>query len=276
MGDQLHAIRGAAGTTTEANPTATTIPAPADAPVALVTGGANGIGAAVVRRLATAGATVVIADRDGSAAARLADIITADGRGRAHPAPLDVSDQDAVEAVVSSVVAEHGRLDAACNCAGVTGVRAELADYPEAVFRRVLAVNTGGTFACLQAELRPMARAGTGAIVNVASGAAALGVPGSAAYVAGKHAVAGLTRTAAIEYAARGIRVNAVAPGLVLTGAVVLDAERFAAAHPIGRPVSPEEVAEVTAWLLLEAPAALTGALIPVDGGLTAQVPGLS
>jgi NAD(P)-dependent dehydrogenase (short-subunit alcohol dehydrogenase family) len=256
-------------------------------PVALVTGGANGIGAAVVRRLAAGGATVVIVDRDLAGAEGVAaevggletagktdDLETTEQVGRVEARAVDVSDFGAVDALVASIVDRHGRLDCACNCAGVTGIKAEVADYPEAVFRRVLDVDAGGVFACLRAELRSMAPRGGGAIVNVASGAASLGVPGSSAYVAAKHAVAGLTRTAAIEYAARGIRVNAVSPGLVLTGAVDLDVERFVAAHPSGRPVAPEEVAELVAWLLLDAPPQLTGAMIPVDGGLTAQVAG--
>jgi NAD(P)-dependent dehydrogenase (short-subunit alcohol dehydrogenase family) len=224
-----------------------------DERVALVTGGANGIGAAVVNRLAGSGVTVVIADRD---------------------LGIDVSDFEAVDALVDWIVERHGRLDQACNRAGVTGVQADLAEYPEAVFRRVLDVDAGGVFACLRAELGAMVPRGGGRIVNIASGAASLGVAGSSAYVAAKHAVAGLTRTAAIEYAARGIAVNAVSPGLVLTDAVDLDVDRFVAAHPSGAPVTPEEVADVVAWLLLDAPPQLTGALIPIDGGLTAQVAG--
>jgi NAD(P)-dependent dehydrogenase (short-subunit alcohol dehydrogenase family) len=241
--------------------------------VALVTGGAGGIGAAIARRLARAGTLVVVVDRDEAGARRVAEEIVAVG-GPAEARGLDVGDAAAVEELIDSLADRHGRLDLACNCAGLTGVRADTADYPEAVFRRVLQVNAEGVFACMRAELRAMERRGAGSIVNIASGAATLGVAGSAAYVASKHAVAGLTRTAAIEYAARGIRVNAVSPGLVLTGAVDLDTERFVAAHPSGRPVDPDEVAATVAWLLLEAPPALTGALIPVDGGLTAQVAG--
>jgi NAD(P)-dependent dehydrogenase (short-subunit alcohol dehydrogenase family) len=275
-------LTGASDRATVVNVSADALPR--DERVALVTGGANGIGAAVATRLAASGATVVIADRDLDGAERTATRIDAaaspESRGRVAAAGrveacgVDVSDFDAVDALVAGIVERHGRLDCACNCAGVTGIKAELADYPEAVFRRVLDVDAGGVFACLRAELRSMAPRGAGAIVNVASGAASLGVPGSSAYVAAKHAVAGLTRTAAIEYAARGIRVNAVSPGLVLTGAVDLDTERFVAAHPSGRAVTAEEVADVVAWLLLDAPPQLTGALIPVDGGLTAQVAG--
>jgi NAD(P)-dependent dehydrogenase (short-subunit alcohol dehydrogenase family) len=273
---------------------------PRDERVALVTGGANGIGAAVVGRLAASGLTVVIADRDVKGAERTAARIHAEasaesshpkagadrgrlskrgprrgaGVGRIEAREIDVSDFAAVDALVDWIVERHGRLDCACNCAGVTGVRADLAEYPEAVFRRVLDVDAGGVFACLRAELGAMAPCGGGRIVNIASGAATLGVAGSSAYVAAKHAVAGLTRTAAIEYAARGIAVNAVSPGLVLTDSVDLDVDRFVAAHPSGLPVTPEEVADVVAWLLLDTPPQLTGALIPIDGGLTAQVAG--
>lgn len=251
-----------------------------DERVALVTGGANGIGAAVVNRLAGSGVTVVIADRDLEGAEQTAARIHAEGTarvggfGQVEARGIDVSDFEAVDALVDWIVERHGRLDQACNCAGVSGVQADLAEYPEAVFRRVLDVDAGGVFACLRAELGAMVPRGGGRIVNIASGAASLGVAGSSAYVAAKHAVAGLTRTAAIEYAARGIAVNAVSPGLVLTDAVDLDVDRFVAAHPSGAPVTPEEVADVVAWLLLDAPPQLTGALIPIDGGLTAQVAG--
>lgn len=233
--------------------------------VTLVTGGGRGIGAAIVTALTAAGSSVVIADRS------LEGAPSADGAYS-----VDVADAASVAAMVTAIVSDFGGLDAACNCAGVTGQRAPLSQYPAAVYRRVMAVNADGVFNCLQSELAVMAAAGAGAVVNIASGAASLGVRGSAAYVASKHAVAGLTRTAAIEYAAQGVRVNAVAPGLVQTGAVDLDSERFAAAHPIGRAVRADEVAAVVTWLLLNAPLSLTGAVIPVDGGLAAQVAGLA
>jgi NAD(P)-dependent dehydrogenase (short-subunit alcohol dehydrogenase family) len=236
--------------------------------VALVTGAGRGIGAAAAERLSRS-ALVVVVDRDGEAAERVA----AEVGGEA--AAVDVSDAEAVEGLVAGIVERHGRLDWACNNAAVTGIEAPFEEYPRRVFERVLAVNTAGVFGCMQAELRQMAAQGEGAIVNVVSGSASLGVPGHAAYVASKHAAAGLTRTAAIEYAPRGVRVNAVAPGLVLTPALEgADLREFAAAHPIGRAVEAAEVAEVVAWLLETAPASLTGALIPVDGGLMAQVPG--
>jgi NAD(P)-dependent dehydrogenase (short-subunit alcohol dehydrogenase family) len=243
--------------------------------VALVTGAGRGIGAAVALRLAR-GALVVVLDRDGAAAEETAAGIVRGG-GTAEPLEADVGDPDGIDAAIDRLVERHGRLDQACNCAGVTGVEERVEDYPTQVFRRVMDVNATGVFACMRAELRHMARQGSGAIVNVGSGAGMLGVPCHSAYAASKHAVAGLTRTAAIEYATAGIRVNAVAPGLVATGLVAgRDTQAFIDAHPIGRPIEASEVAEVVAWLLESAPAALTGAVIPVDGGLTARVPGLS
>ena len=241
--------------------------------VAFVTGGGRGIGAATVRRIAREGVAVAVADRDGAAAEEVAAGVRAAG-GRALAIEVDVSDTAAVAAAVDRAAEWGGALQLAYNNAGVTGVQAEVADYPDAVFWRVQRVNVGGVLACLRAELRHMLAHGGGAIVNAASGAAVAGVARSSAYVASKHAIAGLTRTAAVEYAHRGIRVNAVAPGLVRTGLVEgLDAAAFAAAHPAGRAAEPEEVAEAV-WWLLNAPY-VTGAVLPVDGGLTAYVPGL-
>jgi NAD(P)-dependent dehydrogenase (short-subunit alcohol dehydrogenase family) len=239
--------------------------------VAFVTGGGRGIGAATARRLATAGVAVVVADRDLDAARAVADEIG----GLA--VRVDVSRVAEVDAAVDRAVEWGGRLDLAYNNAGVTGVRAEVADYPDDVFWRVQRVNVGGVLACMRAELRHMLAAGGGSIVNAASGAGTGGVALSSAYVASKHAVVGLTKTAAVEYASRGVRVNAVAPGLVRTGLVKeIDQSAFAAAHPIGRPAAPEEVAEAVWWLLDGGSSFVTGVIMPVDGGLVAQVPGLS
>jgi NAD(P)-dependent dehydrogenase (short-subunit alcohol dehydrogenase family) len=239
--------------------------------VAFVTGGGRGIGAATARRLAVAGVAVAVADRDPASARLVAGEIWASG-GEAIPVEVDVSHTDEVEAAVDRTVAWGGGLHLAYNNAGVTGIRAPLADYPDDVFWRVQQVNVGGVLACMRAELRHMAAGG--AIVNAASGAGLGGVALSSAYVASKHAVVGLTKTAAVEYAAKGIRVNAVAPGLVRTP-LVDGLDQFAAAHPVGRPAEPEEVAEAVWWLLESAPF-VTGAILTVDGGLLAQVPGLS
>ncbi|NKQ51651.1 SDR family oxidoreductase [Amycolatopsis sp. K13G38] len=232
--------------------------------VALVTGGGRGIGAAVARRLAREGVAVAVIDRD---------VRDAPG-GLAIEA--DVSRPDEVSEAVDRAAGWGGGLHFAYNNAGVTGVRAGLADYPDDVFWRVQHVNVGGVLACMRAELRHMLAAGGGSIVNAASGAALAGVPFSGAYAASKHAIAGLTKTAAVEYAARGVRVNAVAPGLVRTDLVRgLDQETFVAAHPAGRAAEPEEVAEAV-WWLLSAESFVTGVVLPVDGGLLARVPGLS
>lgn len=236
--------------------------------VAFVTGGGRGIGAATARRIARAGVAVVVADRDLDAARAVADEVG----GLA--VRVDVSDTAAVETAVARAVAWGGGLHVAYNNAGVTGTRAELADYPDDVFWRVQHVNVGGVLACMRAQLPHLLAAGGGAIVNAASGAGLGGVPRSAAYVASKHAIVGLTKTAAVEYAARGVRINAVAPGLVRTG-LVGDLDGFAEAHPVGRAAEPEEVAEAVWWLLDSAPF-VTGAVLPVDGGLLAPVPGLS
>jgi NAD(P)-dependent dehydrogenase (short-subunit alcohol dehydrogenase family) len=242
----------------------------------MVTGAGSGIGAAVARRLAADGHTVVLVDRDGAALASVADELATAG-GVTVPACIDVSDAAALEHLVDTVVDRFGRLDHAVNNAGVTGVHARTADYPDDVFWRVQQVNVGGVFAGMRAQLRQMRRQGGGSVVNTASGAGFRGVAGSVAYVASKHAIVGLTRTAALEYAAEGIRVNAVAPGLVDTPLVAgVDHTGFAAAHPIGRSAVADEIAAAVCWLLGPEAGYLTGVLLPVDGGLSAAVPGLS
>jgi NAD(P)-dependent dehydrogenase (short-subunit alcohol dehydrogenase family) len=203
--------------------------------VALVTGGGSGIGAATVAALRSRGATVIAADL------RAGDGVTV----------LDVTDEGAVDALVAGIVAEHGRLDLAANVAGVAGTYAEVAGSTTDVWRHTMAVNLDGAYFCVRAELRAMLAAGAGAIVNVASSAARMGVPGLAAYSASKHGVLGLTRTAALEVARAGIRVNAVCPGAVrtpmLAGFVGGDADALEAMGrraPMGRLGAPAEVAE--------------------------------
>lgn len=244
--------------------------------VAFVTGAGNGIGAAVAGRLAAECAVLVLVDRDAEAVAEVAERLAARGV-EVLPAVVDVSDAAAMDATVDDAVDRFGRLDVAVNNAGVTGPLAELVDYPDGAFWRVQQINVGGVLNGMRAQLRHMVAAGGGAIVNMTSGAGFRGVAGSSAYSASKHAVIGLTRSAAVEYAARGVRVNAVAPGLVLTRLVRgVDAERFGAAHPMGRTATVEEIAEAVVWLLSPAAAFVTGTVLPVDGGLSAAVPGMS
>jgi NAD(P)-dependent dehydrogenase (short-subunit alcohol dehydrogenase family) len=247
-----------------------------DVRVALVTGAGRGIGAAVAARLAADGLALVLADRHAESLAVVAGELTRRGT-EVLAAPVDVSDAAAVQRLVDDGVARFGRLDCAVNNAGVTGPQAPLAEYPDEAFWRVQRVNVGGVLNCLRAELPQMVAQGGGAVVNMTSGAGFRGVAGSAAYVASKHAVIGLTRTAAVEYAAHGVRVNAVAPGLVMTRlAAGIDPDRLAAAHPVGRAAEPEEIAEAVAWLVSPRVGFVTGTVLPVDGGLTATVPGLA
>ena len=236
-----------------------------DGKVALVTGGASGIGAATAELLRGRGATVIAADLTPG------DDI----------APLDVTDEAAVDAIVDGIVAEHGRLDLAANVAGFPGVYAELADSSTDVWRHTLAVNLDGAYFCVRAELRAMLAAGPDAtgrsIVNVASSAARMGVPGLAAYSASKHGVLGLTRTAAMEVARKGIRVNAVCPGTVrtpmLAGFVGGDEgllEGMGRRTPMGRLGDAGEIAEAIVWLLSDASSYVTGASVDPDGGVSA------
>jgi NAD(P)-dependent dehydrogenase (short-subunit alcohol dehydrogenase family) len=226
--------------------------------VALVTGGGSGIGAATAALLREQGATVVTADLSGG------DVT------------LDVTDEGAVEACVAAIVAEHGRLDLAANVAGTSGTYATVAESSTADWRRTLDVNLDGTYFCLRAELRAMLTSGGGSIVNVASGAARMGVPGLSAYSASKHAVIGLTKSAALENARSGIRVNAVCPGSTRTTMLRTFAgseealEKMGARSPMGRLGEPGEVAEAIVWLLSDAASFVTGATIEPDGGVAA------
>jgi NAD(P)-dependent dehydrogenase (short-subunit alcohol dehydrogenase family) len=229
--------------------------------VALVTGGGSGIGAATVALLRARGAIVIAADR------ALGDGIT----------QLDVTDEAAVDALVASIVKDRGRLDLAANVAGVSSEYGEVADSTTEVWRQTMAVNLDGVYFCLRAELRAMRAAGGGSVVNVASSAGRMGVPGLAAYSASKHGVIGLTKSAALEEARRGIRVNAVLPGSIrtpmLAGFVGGDQdalEKMGRRAPMGRLGEPEEIAQAIAWLLSDASGFVTGNCLSPDGGVAA------
>lgn len=240
--------------------------------VALVTGGASGIGAACVRELASLGARVVVADLCTDAARATAGEIGE----RAHAVTADVTDAASVAAMVHDTVARFGRLDIAVNNAGIgLPVKAAVGETRWEEWRQVLDINLDGVFLCMRAELAVMAEAGSGSVVNVASVMGAVAAPGASPYVASKHAVAGLTKAAALDYAARGVRVNAVAPGFVDTPMLAGRSDAYlagvAAAHPVGRLGRVDEIAAVIAFVASPAASFVTGAYIPVDGGYLAQ-----
>jgi NAD(P)-dependent dehydrogenase (short-subunit alcohol dehydrogenase family) len=240
--------------------------------VVLVTGGASGIGRAAVEAFAAGGDIVVSADRVLPAAAS-----TEPSPGAVADVVVDVTDDDAVAAVVRDVVAAHGRLDVAFNNAGITGPPARLHELAPSEWRRVLAVDLDGVYFCMRHELAQMTRQGGGVIVNTSSAAVHHAPPTLAAYAAAKHGVVGLTRTAAVEYAADGIRVNAVLPGVVRTplllGHIGDDARRrdyFDSRSPLGRMAEPAEVAALVVWLCSPGASYVTGGCYSVDGAATA------
>jgi NAD(P)-dependent dehydrogenase (short-subunit alcohol dehydrogenase family) len=203
-------------------------------------------------------------------------MITENG-GEATFVRTDVSKAIEVQALISTAVETYGRLDCAHNNAGILGGRGLTAEYAEERWQQVIAVNLTGVWLCMKYEIPQMLSQGSGAIVNTASVAGLVGFPSTSAYVASKHGVVGLTKTAALEYAQQGIRVNCVCPGVIhtpMTERGLSDPElraRIIAMEPIGRVGSPEEVAEAVVWLCSDAASFVTGHTMTVDGGYVAQ-----
>lgn len=243
--------------------------------VSFVTGAGSGLGRAIAVAFARRGDMVIVADRDRASAEATALLIASEG-GSAEALELDVTVPDAVEAAVTDTAGRHGALDYAVNNAGVEGATGLLADYDMDEWQRVLAVNLTAVFVCLKFELRQMVRQGFGAIVNVGSTASLGGVAGMPAYTASKHGLVGLTKTAALDYADKGIRVNAICPGSFRTPmSERLFGDRFEAtmleSTPMRRIGSVDEIAQAAGFLCSEAATFITGAALPVEGGKRAR-----
>ncbi len=243
--------------------------------VAIITGGGSGIGEACADTFASAGAKVVIADYDELNGQRVADAIKAAG-GTAAFMKVDVSDPTQVEAMVQRTVETFGGLNIAVNNAGIGGAQAPTGEYPLDSWRQVIGINLDGVFYGMRYEIPAMLESGGGAIVNMASILGSVGFANSPAYVSAKHGVLGLTRTAAIEYSAKGIRVNSVGPGFIRTPLLdsnldeaTLDA--IAAMHPIQRLGTAQEVAALVAFLCSDEASFCTGGYYLVDGAYTSQ-----
>jgi NAD(P)-dependent dehydrogenase (short-subunit alcohol dehydrogenase family) len=242
--------------------------------IAMVTGAGSGIGAEIARRLASQGASVLVADLDEAAAGKVAAEIEKDG-GTAASVHQDVGDPESVRRSIEFVLERFGGLDLAVNNAGIGGAQSPVAEYGIEDWAKVIDVNLSGVFYGLKYQIPALLRSGGGSVVNLASILGSVGSPNSAGYVAAKHGVVGLTKTAALEYAAQGIRVNAIGPGYIDTPLLnSLDRavyEGLVDLHPIGRLGRPEEVAELALFLLSDRSSFITGSYHLVDGGYTAQ-----
>jgi A-factor type gamma-butyrolactone 1'-reductase (1S-forming) len=245
--------------------------------VAVITGAAGGIGRASALTFAREGAKVVLGDRAEEALAETARLVSEAG-GDAAWLATDVTRRDEVVALVALATERHRRLDCAFNNAGIPGGMQPFAEHSDEQFESVMDINVRGAWMCVQEEIKAMLRTGGGSIVNASSGLGMIAAPQVAAYVTSKHAVLGLTRAAALEYPRRGIRVNAVLPGVVDTA---MPQEMFAAApgaidaigetSPMGRLARPEEVAEAAAWLCSDRSSYVNGHGLVVDGGIVIQ-----
>lgn len=245
--------------------------------VALVTGAATGIGHAIALSFARAGCNVVVADRDAERGEQAAAEVRALGR-RALFVACDVADPQQVHVLHERAMSTFGAIDAACNNAGIEGETAPLAECTLENFDRVIAVNLRGLFLCMREQLRIMAPRKQGAIVNIASVAGLVGFTGLPAYCASKGGVVQLTRTAAIEYAEIGVRVNAVCPGAIKTEMIdrithkdPAAEKQFGALHPMGRMGTAQEIADTVVFLCSPQASFITGQTLAVDGGLVAR-----
>ncbi len=243
--------------------------------VALVTGGASCMGLATAKAFAEEGAAVVVADQNEASARSAAEELVRNGR-KAIAIRCDVTDERQVEQMVAQTVSTFGRLDAAFNNAGIMPPDVETAEVSAHDYDRVMSINLRGVWCCMKYELLQMRKQGSGTIVNNSSIGGLIGIPGRAAYHASKHGVLGLTKSAALEYAAQGIRVNAVCPGTINTPMVAEMMARYPEAMKeavkqaaTGRMGEPEEIAAAVLWLCSPASSFVIGHALVVDGGYT-------
>jgi NAD(P)-dependent dehydrogenase (short-subunit alcohol dehydrogenase family) len=243
---------------------------------AIITGGASGIGEASVKVFAREGAMITIADINEAQGEKLARMIKEMGSDALF-VRTDISSREDVEMMVKKTVEHFGRLDCAFNNAGLEGKQATTAEISEDEWDRIMGINLKGAWFCMKYEIEYMLKHGGGAIVNTSSAAGLMGFPGLSAYTASKHGLLGLTKTAAMEYASRNIRINAICPGVIRTPMVdrFLGGNKELEAHfiekePVGRMGLPQEIAEAAMWLCSDKASFVTGASIPVDGGMTA------
>ena len=245
--------------------------------VALITGGATGIGKATAKKLASKGITVVISGRRqalGTAAVKEIEAVATAG-AQVRFIQNDVTDEAAVKGLVEQVVAEFGHLDMAVNNAGLYNEAATIDESDTEKFRQMTEVNVMGVYYSMKYEIAQMRRQGKGSIVNLASIAGLNGIPMTGTYVANKHAVVGLTKAAAIDHAAQGIRINAVAPGAIRTDIIADQIAAYegalASMHPIGRIGEPQEIAAGITWLLSDEASFVVGHILNIDGGFQAK-----
>jgi Dehydrogenases with different specificities (related to short-chain alcohol dehydrogenases) len=245
--------------------------------VALVTGAAKGMGLSTSIAFARAGAAIVMVDMDFEVLQSEADKIIKNG-GKALAIKCDVSNEDQVAVMIEQVVSTYGKLDMAYNNAGVNSMEKKVADLTRADYDRIISINQNGIWLSMQYEIRQMLKQGHGSIVNCSSLAGHVGAAGRAPYSASKYAVIGMTKSAALEYATSGIRVNAISPGMFETPMADYITEgnkevlkEMTKAAPIGRLGQPEEIAEAVLWLCSDASSYVTATTLAVDGGYLAQ-----